>query len=147
VNKVEFTSQDKERIRHQFDAFCTTTLKYAARTIYKQRNRLAEREVSLSELPENGANLFSAMDDYITDAQRFSILGYDLAIKNELLAEAVRLLPEARRDILLLYYFLGMNDREIGETLGLIRGTVQYQRTSALKLLRKILEELKNEEL
>lgn len=144
---MESTSQDKERIQHQFDAYCTKTLKYAARTIYRQRTRLAEHEVSLSELPDSGANLFATADDFITDAQRFSVLGYDIAIKSELLAEAVRLLPEARRDIILLYYFLGMNDREIAETLGLIRGSVQYHRTTALKLLQKILEELRNEEL
>lgn len=144
---MEFTSRDKERIQHQFDAYCTKTLKYAARTIYRQRARLAEHEISLSELPENGANLFSFVDDFITDAQNFSVLGYDIAIKSELLSEAVRLLPEARRNIILLYYFLGMNDREIGEALGLIRSNVQYHRTSALKLLQIILEELRYEEL
>ncbi|AMP19871.1 hypothetical protein AZF37_00590 [endosymbiont 'TC1' of Trimyema compressum] len=67
--------------------------------------------------------------------------------KSELLAEAIRLLPEVRRDILLLYYFLDMNDRKIGEALGMIRGTVNYQRMSSLKLLRKILEDIKNEEI
>jgi RNA polymerase sigma factor (sigma-70 family) len=147
VNKVTFTSQDKECIRHQFDAFCTIVLKYAARNIYRERKRRAQREVSLSDVDERQFEQLAYMDDAIMDAQRFTVLGYDIAIKSELLAEAVRHLPEARRDILLLYYFLGMNDREIGEALGLIRGTVHYQRTSALKRLRRILEEIRNEEI
>jgi len=33
VSKVEFTSNDKERIRHQFDAFCKKVVKYEAPSI------------------------------------------------------------------------------------------------------------------
>jgi len=146
VNKVEFTSKDIERIRHQFDAFCKKVVKYEARSIYRQQARLAEHEVSLFDFPEAGANLFAVTDDYITDEQRFSILGYDIAIKSELLAEAIRLLPDSRRDIILLYYFLGLNDREIANRLNAMHRTISYQRTSSLKLLKKILEEIENEE-
>ncbi|MCL2373489.1 MAG: hypothetical protein FWC78_08840 [Defluviitaleaceae bacterium] len=37
-------------------------------------------------------------------------------------------------------YFLELSDGEIGETLDLIRSTVQYQRTSTLRELRKMME-------
>ena len=110
---MEFTSKDKERIRHQFDAFCKKVVKYEARSIYLQQARLVEQEISLFDFSETGTNLFAVTDDYITDEQRFSVHGYDIAIKSELLAEAIRLLPDSRRDIILLYYFLGLNDREI----------------------------------
>jgi len=146
MNKVEFTSKDKERIHHQFDAFCKKVVKYEARSIYRQQARLAEHEVSLFDFPIAGANLFAITDDYITDEQRFSVLGYDIAIKSELLAEAIRLLPDSRRDIILLYYFLGLNDREIADRLNAMHRTISYQRTSSLKLLKRIFEEIENEE-
>ena len=94
---MEFTSRDKERIRHQFDAFCKKVLRCEARTIYRQIARLADYEISLTEFYEDGANLFSFEDEYDLGNQRFSVLGFDVAIKNELLAEALRLLPEQRR--------------------------------------------------
>lgn len=130
---MEFTSCDKERIRHQFDAFCKKVLRCEARTIYRQMARLADHEISLTEFPEDGANLFAFKDEYSFDNQQFNVLGFDIAIKNDLLAEALRLLPEQRRDIILLYYFLGMNDREIAELLNVLHRTISYKRTNSLK--------------
>ncbi|WP_442346039.1 sigma factor-like helix-turn-helix DNA-binding protein [Gemmiger formicilis] len=40
--------------------------------------------------------------------------GFDVLVKNELLAEALNALPERKRDIILLSYFLDMSDAEIG---------------------------------
>ena len=143
---MEFTSHDKERIQHQFDAFCKKVLRGEARTIYKQRTRLTAHEISLTDFPEDGANLFSIADDYIFDSQKLNVHGFDIDVKNELLVEALRLLPEQQRDILLLYYFLGMNDREIGELLNILQRTISYKRTSSLKKLKKIMEGFTYEE-
>ena len=143
---MEFTSHDKERIRHQFDTFCKKVLRGEARTIYKQQKRLAAHEISLADFSEDGAYLLSIEDDYIFDSQKFNVLGFDINIKNELLVEALRLLPEQQRDILLLYYFLGMNDREIGELLNVLQRSINYKRTSSLKRLKKIMEEFTDEE-
>ncbi|MDR2571941.1 MAG: hypothetical protein LBD23_16815, partial [Oscillospiraceae bacterium] len=55
--------------------------------------------------------------------------------------EALRSLPERKRDIILLSYFLELSDGEIGKKLNLIRSTVQYQRTSTLRELKKMMEE------
>jgi RNA polymerase sigma factor (sigma-70 family) len=73
-------------------------------------------------------------------------LGFNIAIKSELLAEALRLLPERQRDIVMGYYFLGMSDRAIGEESNARRSTVGYQRNIALKKLKEILEGLQHEE-
>ena len=59
---------------------------------------------------------------------------------DELIAGALRNLPERKRDIILLSYFLELSDGEIGKKLNLIRATVQYQRTSTLRELRKMIE-------
>ena len=47
-----------------------------------------------------------------------------------MIAEALQSLPERKRDIILLSYFLELSDREIGDKLNMLRSTVQYQRTN-----------------
>ena len=131
--------------QHTFDAYCKKVLKCAARDIYRRMKRQAEREISLSDLTENGVELAAVMDEYFEEERQFEALGFNIIVKSELLAEALRLLPERQREIILRYYFLDMNDREIGETSGAVRNTVSYQRNAALKKLKEILEGLQNE--
>jgi len=135
-----------ERIQHQFDAYCKKVLRNTARTIYRNLARQAEREISLSSFPENGANVAAVMDEYFQEEREFEALGFAVAIKSELLAEALRLLPERQRDIIMSYYFLGMSDRAIGEDSDTRRSTVSYQRKVSLQKLKEILEGLQHEE-
>jgi len=67
----------------------------------------------------------------------FSVSGHTVIVNDDLIAEALRSLPDSKRDIILLYYFLGISDRGIGRMLNLKRSTIQYQRTYALRELRK----------
>ena len=132
--------------QHQFDAYCKKVLKYAARDIYNRLSKQAEHEISLSDLIENGAYVAAVMDDYFEEERQFEALGFSIIIKSELLSEALRLLPKRQRDIIMQYYFLDMNDKEISETSGEVRNTVNYQRNVALKKLKEILEGLQHEE-
>ena len=50
----------------------------------------------------------------------FAALGFNITVKNELLAEALKLLPERQRDIIMRYYYLGMSE-------GLIKSVVIYK--------------------
>ena len=59
----------------------------------------------------------------------------------KLLAEALRTLPEEKRNAVLLYYFEGMTDNDIAKLLNISRSTVQYRRTSSFELLKRYLEE------
>ena len=72
-------------------------------------------------------------------------MGFEISIKDELLAEALKTLPQDRREIILLSYFLGMTDPEIAEHLNLVRRTVAYRRTSTLQALKKCMEEKADE--
>ena len=47
--------------------------------------------------------------------------------------------PADKRDVILLSYFLGMSDREIGERLNAARQTVSRHRLNTLKELREYL--------
>lgn len=79
--------------------------------------------------------------EFITYPEVFAVWGQMVEIYDPDLAEAIHKLPKVQRDIILIYYLLGYRDDEIGEMMQMNRRTVQYQRTQALKRLRKIILE------
>jgi len=127
--------------QHAFDAFCKKVLRNDVRNYYDEMKRLRDKEVSYSELSERELEQLSTTDKYFATEQTFNVLGNDIIVNDENIAEALRSLPERKRDIILLSYFLELSDGEIGKKLNLIRSTVQYQRTSTLRELKKIMEE------
>ena len=127
--------------QHAFDAFCKKVLRNDVRNYYDEMKRLRDKEVSFSELSERELEQLSTTDKYFATEQTFNVLGNDVIVNDENIAEALRSLPERKRDIILLSYFLELSDGEIGKKLNLIRSTVQYQRTSTLRELKKIMEE------
>ena len=68
-----------------------------------------------------------------------------LLVANPELAEAINKLPEELKRIILLFYYAGYNDREIGEPIGLSAGNIWYQRQKAVKQLKCNLEEIQDE--
>ena len=68
-------------------------------------------------------------------------MGMEIEVLDADLVRALSTLPTDRRTIILLSYFLEMQDEEIGDRLGLSRPAVQRRRTSTLDMLRKILKE------
>ena len=77
------------------------------------------------------------LDEYESDYYRFEVSGYDVLVKNELLGEA---LPEKKRDIILLSYFLDMSDEEIGGLLNVVRSTIFRHRNTALEKIKLYME-------
>ena len=124
-----------------FDSFCKKVLKYKARDYYAEQRWRGEREMSLSELSERELSDLSATDQYFADEYVFDVSGQSISVSDCGLAEALNTLPAARRDIILLSYFLGMTDTEIGQLLNIVRRTVTYRRANILQELKKVLEE------
>ena len=87
----------------------------------------------------------SEVDVYSVESYNFNVMGYDISIRSDLLAESLAALSERRRVILLLHHCFDMTDREIGELLGMVRQTVQYQRKSTLKQLSEMMKEYEDE--
>ena len=131
------SEEDTQRV---FDCYCKRILKNEAINIQKHNQYMNSRQVSFSELtPEQLAQICTC-DEYSSDYSRFKVLEYDIAVKDELLAEALQELPERKRDIILLSYFLDYNYVEIAELLNLVRRTVNDQRNKALKDLKNRME-------
>lgn len=73
----------------------------------------------------------------------FHVFDYDIEVKDELIGEALKSLPEKKRNVILLSFFLDMTDTEIAKYMNLVRSTIHYHRTSSLIALKKIMEEIR----
>jgi len=136
---MEPYSHEKHK-QHAFDSFCKKILKNEALNYSSELNRQREREVSLSELSAQEMDMLFSMDKYPSEIFSFSVLNFDVEVNDERIGEALAALPEEKRDIILLHYFLGMTDGEIGNKLNLLRSSVQQKRTRALRKLEKFME-------
>lgn len=136
----------EEHKKHTFGSYCKKILKNEAINIQRQLKRQRELEISFSDLSEQDMSQLSITDDYMIDHDLFHVLEYDIGIKDELLGEALSNLTDEKRNIILLSYFLDMTDREIAEALQLVRSTIQYKRKTALKELKRRLEEKDNDD-
>lgn len=82
----------------------------------------------------------ASYDKYFQDEYIFEVLGRKVIVVGDLLAASLAQLPDKKRDIILLSYFLGMTDREISEQLNVVRQVISRRRGSILKELREYLE-------
>ena len=95
----------------------------------------------MSEMSERERKQLFTMDEYGAENQWFQVLGYDVEVKDALVAEALQSLSEKKRDVILLSYFMDMSDAEIARKMNLVRSTVHEHRTRSLELMKKIMED------
>ncbi len=91
---MELSSSDKERIQHQYDALAKKTLVGEAKSYRRTLAKRAAREVTFSDLSESELAQLFTTDEYESDYYRFQVSGFDVLVKNELLAEALTLCPK-----------------------------------------------------
>ena len=130
---------NEQRIQNQFGGFCVRVLKNEALNIHREHARLRDREKSLDDLNTSELEQTATVDKYFMDEHVFEVLGLPIVVTGDLLAEAIAQLPKDKRDVILLSYFVGMNDREISERLNVVRQTISKRRLTTLKELRKYL--------
>ena len=130
----------EQRVQNQFGGFCTRVLKNEANRILNEYARQRDREKSLDELSPDELAQAASYDKYFQDEYVFEVLGQKVFVVGDLLAEALSQLPEDKRDVILLSYFLGMTDREISEQLNVVRQAISKRRSGILKELREYLE-------
>ena len=137
-NRLEYQKQ------RAFEIFCKRVLQNEAIDAHREIKRRRAKEVSFSDLSLYEQRQLYTCDQYFHNEQEESESNYCIAGKRitaKLIAEALRTLPEEKRKAVLLYYFAGMTDTEIGKLFDAPRSTIQYRRTSSFELLKKYLEE------
>ncbi len=136
------TDKEDKTVR-QFVLFCRTALMYEKKNYYNEQKHRAERETHIETLtPRQSGMLEKIFDTYHADY--FSVMGYEIGIVDGDLAQALRELSDKYLQIVLLYYIVGLNDREIGEIYGTGRTTICDQRNNAIKKLRRLMEEMRH---
>ena len=129
----------EEHKRHTFDCFCKRVIEYEAGNGHRVLNRMQSREVSFSTLAEDAFEQLATYDRYPWEYNPFTAGGNVILIENERLADALNALPQESREILLMYWFLDMADREIAEKLHLARRTINSKRAKAYRLLKELM--------
>ncbi|MDD3279139.1 MAG: sigma factor-like helix-turn-helix DNA-binding protein [Lachnospiraceae bacterium] len=127
----------------QFESLLKKVTRGIVANYRKELSRRQNKEVSFCELPEIVVENFAVWDDYETDYTVFNVCGIDIRVLDDKLAEALKRLPEKKRNILLMFYFLEMSDTEIGDLLNITRRSSHRNRTSSLDEIKKIFEEEK----
>ena len=128
-------------LRNRYDAFCKAVLRNEAKDYLHEMGRQRDREKSLDALTQQELDKLSTVDQYPSDSFTFSAFGYDLHIRDELVAGAFATLPEQEQQILILRFVAAMADGEIGGLVGMSRSAVQRHRTKTLNELRQRLED------
>lgn len=138
--KMEKPSCYEKRVQNQFGGFCIKVLKNEARHIHRENKQCLVHEKSINELSNAELSELTVYDNYFENEHTFNVDGKDVIVSGDILAQALNNLPADKRDIILLSYFLGMTDREIGERLNTLRQTISKRRAGTLKNLREYLE-------
>ena len=120
-----------------FQSFCKRVLHNEACNAHDEIQRRRKREVSFCDLALHEERQLYTVEKYFQDEEaepRYQMAGKEITPK--LLLEAIRTLPEEKRTAILLYYFEGMTDVEIGKMFNTSRSTIQYRRTSSFEQRR-----------
>lgn len=129
-----------EHKEHTFDAFCKKVLTNEARDYFAHKKIRLANEVSMSDLAPHSEKQVAVEDSYPFLCSNYLVFDFNIVVKSDYWAELIDRLPEKKRQIILLYYFQGLNDKEIGKLLNTGRSTIQYQRIIALQQLKTIME-------
>lgn len=110
------SSLHEETVRHQFDRKCKLALKGELVDYTRHMDYLGKHEVNFSELTARELESLSAIDEYGAEYFDFQALGYDIRLKDILLAEALNALTERKREVIMLSYFQGLSDADIAKS-------------------------------
>lgn len=127
-----------------FDSFIKKVIANEGKDARKEIARHAEHEISMTQLTEKEIAGLAIMDSYDFDKVTFHIKDDTVTINDILLGQAIAALPPRRREVILLSYFMGKNDPQIGELLNLHPNTIRYRRQTTLEKLKQILEGLEH---
>lgn len=125
-----------------FDSFMGTLIKNEGKDARKEIARRAEHEISMSQLGKTALTPISVIDTYNLDSIPLCVRGQVVIVKDSLLGRAIASLAPKYRDVILLAYFIGKNDSQIGVILDLAPNTIRYRRQTSLQRLKDILEVL-----
>lgn len=137
----------ESHVQHTFDSYCRTVVRNEARNIKKKHNRLKERQISIDYLSQAEKDTLYYHDRNINNSEKFYTDGIEIIVQDTQLSEAISQLPKELKRIILLFYFVGLNDREIGEKFNTSAGCLWSRRKRAIRIMHNYMEENCDEKL
>ena len=99
-------SDFQKTVQCRFESCLKKVVRHIVKDYQQGLKRRKDKEIPFCELPEIFVENFAVWDDYETDYTIFSVCGIDIRVLDDELAEALKKLPERKRNTLLMYYFL-----------------------------------------
>lgn len=128
-----------------FDSFTKMVLRNKSIDILREYRRQADRELPLDDMSQ--ADMYrkaSINDTYRLYRKAYSVHNRVVWVYDPVIGELLQHLTPQRREVILLYYFLDLNDTEIAKLLRIDNTTAKYRRNTALKWLKKMMEDTDN---
>lgn len=129
----------EKRVQNQFGGFCVRVLKNEANRLRNEDARKRKIEISTISLSSDLLHDLVREDRYFQDEHIFDVYGMQICVTGDILAKVLTNLPEKKRNIILLYYFPGLTDKEISERMNVVRQNISKHRASILRELREML--------
>ena len=141
IMKKQNDTEDQEQpyLIERFDSYCKKVLQFEVMQYYHVKKIAEKHIVLIDDVPQSISSLFCRYDEYPSLQNWFYVFDQDIEVKNSFLADALTVLTDEQRAIILAHYFLQLSDREIGERLNLSVKTVNRRRHNALQRLSQIL--------
>lgn len=136
---MRLTEQERDIVRRKFCSYCIKVMEGEALYYLRQLEKQREKEVCFSDLTQEERNQLSAYDDLL-EIHYFQVMNTDVPVRDEDISNALKRLPERKRMIILMAFFLGMTEQEIADYCHLVQSTVHYHKAESLRMLKDILE-------
>lgn len=127
-----------------FEVYCKTSIDNAIARERKRKTARAKWEQPFSALPDSVLYSIGRADPELdtaeTEPASFYVGERHVLVSDPALGQALTFLMPRDREIVILYYFIGMSDEEIARELDISRATVNRRRRSAEARMRTFLE-------
>lgn len=128
------------KLEQSLDSFCKKVINNGSKNILKRYKRLSDHEVNLSSLSSSEMQKLVSEDSYFEYEMVFIFGENMLIVHDPNLARAISYLSPKWKEVILLSFFLGYTDAQIGRKLNITKEAIKYRKNMALDKLKEMLE-------
>ena len=136
---MKLSKQEQDIVRRKFCQYCIKVMEGEALYYLRQLERQREREVCFSDLTPEQENQLSAYDDLL-EMHYFQVMDIDVPVRDEDISNALKKLPERKRMIILMAFFLEMSEQDIEDYYHLVLSNVHYNKAVSFRMLNAIFD-------
>jgi len=132
-SSLDLTPKMQVRVSMMFDSYIKKCSKNELLNIEDHKRRIKEKEVLVSDV------ISIKVDTKTTGltVPDFIVEGYEIAINNELLLEALKKLDSTERELILLLFYIGYKPKEVSTDLHIGERAVNKRKNKILAKLRR----------